>query len=257
MNKNKSSIRVLAVAAIGAVLSLAFLFSATDTIVPQQTPKGSNGINSEQHISTESALSGNDNTHAVSLAFASKGKNVDETNVAELRIALRDLWADHVVWTRLYIISAAAGTPDVDAAAERLLKNQEDIGNAIKPFCGEEAGEKLTSLLKDHILIAVDLLNAAKAGDGAAAEEAEKRWYDNADDIAAFLAEANPDNWPKDDTVEMFNEHLSLTKTEAVARLTGDYATDVETFDEIFDQSMVMADHLAEGIVKQFPKQFK
>lgn len=252
MDKNKSSVRVLVVAVIGAALSLAFVFSAIGSVVPQQTSKGSHDIEGEQHTST--SLSANDN--AVPPAFASNGKSVDEAKAAELKIALRDLWADHVVWTRLYIISAAAGTPDVDAAAQRLLKNQEDIGNSIKPFYGE-AGDKLTSLLEDHILIAVDLLNAAKAGDGAAAEEAEKRWYDNAGDIATFLSEANPDNWPREETAEMLNEHLSLTKTEAVARLTGDYATDVETFDKIFDQSMAMADHLADGIVKQFPKQFK
>ena len=254
MDKNKSSIRVLAVAVIGAALSLAFVFNVTGTFVPQQTSKDQHDLEGEQHTSAF-PLSGNDN--AVPLAYASNGKNVDEAKVTELRIALRDLWADHVVWTRLYIISAAAGTPDADAAAQRLLKNQEDIGDSIKPFYGEEAGDKLTSLLKDHILIAVDLLNAAKAGDSAAAEEAEKRWYDNAGDIATFLSEANPDNWSREETIEMLNEHLSLTKTEAVARLTGDYATDVETFDEIFDQSMAMADHLADGIVKQFPKQFK
>ena len=250
MDKNKNSTRVLAVALIGAALSLAFVFNVTGTFVPQQTSKGPHDIEGEQHASP-----GNDNANAVPVAFASNGKNVD--GAAELRIALRDLWADHVVWTRLYIISAAGGTPDVDAAAQRLLKNQEDIGNSIKPFYGEEAGDKLTFLLKDHIFIAVDLLNAAKAGDSAAAEEAEKRWYDNADDIATFLSEANPDNWPREETTEMLNEHLSLTKTEAIARLTGDYVTDVEVFDEIFDQSMAMADHLADGIVKQFPKQFK
>ncbi len=255
MNKNTNSIRILAVAATAAVLSLALVFGATSTFVPQQTPKSPHDTDG-QHLAAESG-SGNDVTTTIPSAFASKGKNVDETKVAELRIALRELWTDHVVWTRLYIISAAAGTPDVDAAAQRLLKNQEDIGDAIKPFYGEAAGDKLTYLLKDHILIAVDLLNAAKAGDSAAADAAEKRWYDNAGDIATFLSEANPDNWSKDDTTAMLNEHLALTKSEAVARLTGDYATDVETFDKIFDQSMIMADHLADGIVKQFPKEFK
>ena len=250
MNKNTNSIRILAVAATAAVLSLALVFGATGTFVPQQTSKGPHDTDGGQHLAAESPS-------AITPAFASKGKNVDETKVTKLRIALRELWTDHVVWTRLYIISAAAGTPDVDAAAQRLLKNQEDIGDAIKPFYGEAAGDKLTSLLKDHILIAVDLLNAAKAGDSAAADAAEKRWYDNAGDIATFLSEANPDNWSKDDTTAMLNEHLALTKSEAVARLTGDYATDVETFDKIFDQAMIMADHLADGIVKQFPKEFK
>src|SRR5205807_1814540 len=65
---------------------------------------------------------------------------------------------DHVIWTRLYIMEAVAGAADAEAAATRLLKNQEDIGNAIVSFYGAEAGAALTDLLKSHILIAVDLV---------------------------------------------------------------------------------------------------
>jgi hypothetical protein len=162
---------------------------------------------------------------------------------------------DHVVWTRQYIVGAVADARGTDFAAERLLKNQEDIGNAIKPFYGDEAGDKLTSLLKDHILIAVDLLNAAKTGDSAGLAAAETKWYDNADDIATFLSDVNP-NWPKEQMVSMLNEHLSFTKAEAVARLTGDCATDVATFDAIHRQAMTMADGLTDGVVKHFPEQF-
>ena len=82
--------------------------------------------------------------------------------VWSLRTAMRRLWADHAIWTRQYIIAAVAGTPDAEAAAARLLRNQEDIGNAIVPYYGEEAGAALTKYLKEHILIAVDLVAAAK-----------------------------------------------------------------------------------------------
>src|SRR5678815_2469589 len=71
-----------------------------------------------------------------------------------LRNDMRKLWEDHITWTRLYIVSAAANLPNKDATAQRLLQNQTDIGNAIKPFYGDAAGVKLTGLLKDHILIA-------------------------------------------------------------------------------------------------------
>jgi hypothetical protein len=110
--------------------------------------------------------------------------------------------------------------------------------------------------LKDHILIAVDLLNAAKAGNASAVEEVEKKWYDNGDDIATFLSEANP-NWTKEDLVSMINEHLSLTKTEAVARLTGDYATDIKTFDALYVHAVTMADTFTDRIVIQFEGQFE
>src|SRR5919202_2340779 len=105
----------------------------------------------------------------------------------QLRGDMRGLWEDHVTWTRVVIISAAAGLPDYQVAVGRLLKNQEDIGNAIKPFYGEAAGTELTRLLKDHITTAADLLVAAKTGNTSAQQEASTRWYANADDIARFL----------------------------------------------------------------------
>ncbi|HJR87932.1 MAG TPA: hypothetical protein VJ930_09800, partial [Acidimicrobiia bacterium] len=67
--------------------------------------------------------------------------------------AMRDLWTDHVAWTRLFIVSAVAGLPDTEATADRLLRNQADIGAAVAGFYGDEAGEALTALLRDHILI--------------------------------------------------------------------------------------------------------
>jgi hypothetical protein len=66
------------------------------------------------------------------------------------------------------------------------MKNQEDIGNAIKQFYDEQAGNKLTSQLRDHIIIAVDLLEAAKARNNTAAEEIERKWCAKADGIATF-----------------------------------------------------------------------
>jgi hypothetical protein len=82
-----------------------------------------------------------------------------------VRIALRKLWSDHVIWTRDYIVAAVAGAADADAAAGRLLRNQEDIGAAIAGYYGDAAGDQLTKLLKEHIMIAVDLVAAAKSGD--------------------------------------------------------------------------------------------
>ncbi|MDP1794078.1 MAG: hypothetical protein Q8K63_08070, partial [Acidimicrobiales bacterium] len=115
---------------------------------------------------------------------------------ASLRTSMRKLWEDHVTWTRLYIIAAEAGSPDTDAVAQRLLQNQTDIGNAIKPLYGDAAGEQLTALLTDHILIAGDLIAAAKAGDTATVATTKDKWYANADEIADFLSAANPTNWP-------------------------------------------------------------
>jgi hypothetical protein len=137
---------------------------------------------------------------------------------------MRMLWEDHITWTRLYIVSALAGLPDKEATTQRLLQNQTDIGNAIKPFYGDAAGAKLTALLRDHILIAAELIDAAKAGDAPKQDAAKKRWTANADEIAAFLSGANPKNWSLADAKAMMHAHLDATTAEVVAHLKKDWA---------------------------------
>lgn len=176
---------------------------------------------------------------------------------AAFQNAMRELWEDHITWTRLYIVSVAAGLPDTDATAGRLLQNQSDIGNAIKPFYGNAAGEKLTALLRTHILTAAELLAAAKAGDTVKMGAASKRWYANADEIAALLNTANPKSWPLAEMKAMMKGHLDLTLEEASARLKGDWAADIAAFDKVQKQILHMADMLSVGIIRQFPAKFK
>src|SRR5215208_4105160 len=118
---------------------------------------------------------------------------------AAFQDAMRKLWEDHITWTRVFIISAAADLPDKDAATQRLLQNQVEIGNAIKPYYGDAAGEKLTTLLKEHITTAAEVVTAAKASDTAKMADANRRWFANADAISTFLSGANPKNWPADE----------------------------------------------------------
>lgn len=173
-----------------------------------------------------------------------------------LKLALRRLWSDHVIWTREYVVAAVAGTPDAGAAATRLLKNQEDIGNAVVPVYGAAAGKALTDLLKQHIMIAVDLIKAAKSGDNAGFEENDRKWTKNAEEIAGLLSGANPANWPKADVTDLLMQHLNLTKGEVVARLKSQWDDDVTAFDQIFTEILTVSDVLADGIVKQFPDKF-
>ncbi|HEY2324377.1 MAG TPA: hypothetical protein VGJ82_16075 [Thermoanaerobaculia bacterium] len=169
---------------------------------------------------------------------------------------MRKLWEDHVTWTRLYIVSAAAGLPDAQPTAQRLLDNQRDIGNAVAEFYGKAAGDKLTGLLRDHILTAADLVTAAKAGDQAKVAAAKTKWYANANDIAAFLHGANPTNWPLATLQSAMKTHLDQTLDEATHQLHHDYPASIKDYDAIVNHILMMADVLSSGIIKQFPKKF-
>ena len=201
------------------------------------------------------AVSGGSPAHAN--RSAEKPRKAVSASELAFRNDMRKLWEDHIIWTRQVIVSFAAGLPDLDPALQRLLANQADIGDAIKPFYGDAAGERLTELLREHILIAADVLAAAKAGDGPALADAQARWYANGDEIAVFLSSANPKNWPLGELRAMLRTHIDLTTAEAVARLTGDWEADIAAFDQIHVQALEMADHLSTGIVRQFPRKFR
>jgi hypothetical protein len=186
---------------------------------------------------------------------ASAAGSAQSASAISLKQDMRKLWTDHVVWTRDYIIAAVGDQPDAKTAANRLMKNQEEIGNAVAKFYGAPAGQQLTTLLKEHITIAVDLIKAAKAGDKAGQQQADRRWQQNAMQIADFLSKANP-SWPKDTLADLMKKHLSTTTNEVVARLNKDWEADVHAFDEVYEHILHMADALSDGIVKQFPGKF-
>jgi len=169
----------------------------------------------------------------------------------------RKLWEDHITWTRLAIISLEGGTPDTNATVARLLRNQADLGTAVKPFYGTAAGNELTKLLREHILIAADLIAAAKAADGAKVADVQTRWTANADQIAALLHRANPGNWPLVALKAEMHMHLKLTTEEAVAHLQGKWTADVAAYDKVHRHILHMSDLLADGIVAQFPNRFR
>src|SRR5262245_21495014 len=170
---------------------------------------------------------------------------------------MRRLWVDHVTWTRLFIVSFAADLPDLQPTTDRLLQNQVDIGNAIKPFYGKQAGNQLTDLLTQHIVTAAQLLQAAKDSDTAAFDQDSTDWYANARDIARFLHQANPQHWSLSDMRSMMKIHLDLTLQEAAQQLGGDFAASIATYDQVETEILHMANMLSTGIVAQFPSMFR
>ena len=173
----------------------------------------------------------------------------------DLGVAMRKLWEDHVIYTSKYIVSTLMDLNDTGAIAQRLLANQDEIGNAIIPYYGKEAGTKLAGLLREHIMVATEVVKAAKAGKEADLSKAQANWTTNANDIAVFLSSANP-NWNKKELADMLNMHLSLNTNQVVSYLKKDWNAYIAAYDEGKLHMLMMADVLSAGIVKQFPKMF-
>jgi hypothetical protein len=176
---------------------------------------------------------------------------------SEFQDQMRKLWEDHITWTRLSIVTFADGSPGFGATADRLLQNQSDIGDAIAPFYGRPAGDQLTALLRDHITIAVELLQAARAQDTEAFDAARMRWYANGNDIADFLSAANPRSWPDDLMRADMKQHLDQTLAQAAHELSAEYTASVADYEVIHTHILMMADRLSDGIIAQFPSRFR
>ncbi|UVI33094.1 acetylglutamate kinase [Paenibacillus spongiae] len=173
-----------------------------------------------------------------------------------LNQAFRMLWEQHVAWTRMLIISIAEGLQDESAVTERLLQNPSDMAAVFRHYYGDQIASRFNQLMREHLLLADQLVKAAKAGDEQAAADAEKKWYANADEIAAFLASINP-YYSESALRNMLYDHLRMTKEEAVLRISKKYPSDIEKYNQIEKQALEMADAFTDGIVKQFPAMFR
>ncbi|MMZ44793.1 hypothetical protein D1872_63790 [compost metagenome] len=184
-----------------------------------------------------------------------KGTTCLSPKMVQLKGDMKKVWIDHTIWTRSYIVSAISNRPDQKDVLDRLLRNQQDIGNVIKPYYGEAAGNKLADLLREHILIAGKIVAAAKAGNQADMKKLDADWHANADDIAKFLSEANP-NWQFKTLQDMLYTHLQLITEIVLNCLKGDWKADIAATDKNEIHMIHLADILTEGIVKQFPEKF-
>ncbi|MGO4385423.1 hypothetical protein [Specibacter sp. RAF43] len=230
--------------------SLALMAGLFTACAPAATVGSAPGVNAMPAMAPAHDHSGSGNNDNNNKA------DVPATQVA-FKEAMRMLWVQHMEWTRLAVVNFAAGSAGFPTTAGRLLKNQEDIGNAIKPFYGEAAGNQLTTLLKAHITEFVGLFQAAKAGDASALAAAKVKVYANAQEIADFLAAANPKSWPQATMRAMMKGHIDQTIVYGGDELTGQYAEGIVVYDEAEAHMVLMADDLSAGIIKAFPKKFR
>lgn len=190
--------------------------------------------------------------YSTKFCYVSIGKRTNKE--LDLYGTMHRLWSDHVIWTRCYIISALENSPDLKATTARLLKNQEDIGAAMGSFYPGTASA-ITKLLKEHILIAADLVGAAQKKETAKVKNLNEKWHNNADEISKALSDLNP-AWPYGDIQKMMYMHLDLTLQEAQARIDQKWDKDVVAFDKVYSEILDMANEFAAGIIEQFPEKF-
>jgi hypothetical protein len=166
----------------------------------------------------------------------------------------RDIWQQHVFWTRMAIIAISQNSDDQGPVVNRLLRNYKDMADAVNPYYGRETAKEYGDRIRDHLLIAAALVSAVRDDNKTAIEIENTRWYKNAEDIAKL--ESNITNLSLQDRKTMWFEHLNFTKNETLQLHNKDYNASIDTFDRIQEQGNMMADSLTQGTISQFPKAF-
>jgi hypothetical protein len=189
---------------------------------------------------------------APALDESSTAPYVPTIPLASLRETMRKLWTDHAVYTHSYIVAAGSGAPEAISILNRLMRNQEEIGETLGEFYGKPASVRATQLLKQHIAQAGDLYKAMRADDKPKIEAIHKAWHENADAIADLLAGANP-HWRRDELRVMVNRHLEMVADQVAARMKKDWDADTKAYDAGYAHILTLSDALADGIAKQFP----
>lgn len=195
-----------------------------------------------------------------STAYNAYAKSVSiETEPTDFALQLKDkerkLWLKHILWTRHFIVSYTSDLEDKEIVLARLLKNEEDIGNTIKPYYGEDEGNQFTALLREHVVITKKVAGAVKAKNEQELDKQNELWHRNADDLTEFLNHLNPD-WSTNGLRETLYGHLQLVTEQLTARVNGAWEADLEACDKGEEHMLMLADTLSSGIIRQFPDKF-
>ena len=178
--------------------------------------------------------------------------SINQVNLLKL---MNLVWEQHIMWTRMLLISIAENLKDLDATQARLLQNPKDIANVFRKYYGDSASNTIQKLLTEHLVIGKDLIVALKNNNQVLSKELTDKWYKNADDMANAFSSINP-FFPREQVRQMLYEHLRLTTEEVAARLRKDYAADIKAYDMVQKEILGMSEFFVNGIVRQFPNLF-
>lgn len=168
----------------------------------------------------------------------------------ELNQNLRKLWEQLSYWIRMYILSVAGNMADGDSVKGQLEKIPVEMGNAFEKYYPPEVADRLRQALMDLTDGIITLVPTVKDGEAADTDQLEVRLEQDVANLAELLSNMNI-NYNREDLERELGEYLMLTKREIVARLSGEYADDVDTFNEVERQGLRLADYLANGIGNQ------
>ncbi|MEN5038470.1 hypothetical protein [Pseudomonas sp. TWI929] len=179
-----------------------------------------------------------------------------ESGAITTRMALRDLWVEHIFWVRNYAVANQAGNAkQAEVAAKEVVTDATKIANSIAPLYGQPAADQLLKLLAGHWGAIKHYSDATVGKDKKGQQAAVDELTSNAKAIAAFLAKANP-NLPEPTLLTLLSAHGGHHVAQIDQLAAGDYAGEARTWGMMREHILTLSDALAAALVKQFPDKF-
>jgi hypothetical protein len=182
------------------------------------------------------------------------------------RMDSRTMWTRYSLGMINYSVSSFGGLGSTPSVEKNLAKSAAAIGEFFIPYYGITAGNKIGSLL------------VVLANNGTKVVDAIKNkkditpymviWSKQIDELASYLNELNPGQYPLDLLTEQFNNLVKLWAEDFQARYDGNFITDSIALDSILKIAVSgipnhvnkgytsIADILSRGIIAQFPLSF-
>lgn len=179
-----------------------------------------------------------------------------ESAAMTTRMALRDLWVEHIFWVRNYAVANQAGNAkQAEVAANEVVADATRIANSIAPLYGQPAADQLFKLLAGHWGAIKQYSDATVGKDSKGQKAAVDALGSNAKAIAAFLAKANP-NLPEPTLLTLLSAHGGHHVAQIDQLAAGDYTGEARTWAMMREHILTLSDALAAALVKQFPDKF-
>lgn len=178
--------------------------------------------------------------------------NIPRSNIQMNLINIfRDLWSQYIIWIRTFIINDSCDFGNLPYITERIIQNTQNFEDAFFKYYGYVNSQKFEQLLKNHFFISTELMYDVKTRNTESVNSHRIEWYKNADEIADFLASINP-YWSKEKWQNLLYDHIKMLEVHEKCLLLTQYEGNIENYQAIENQSKIMADYMAEGIIKQF-----
>jgi len=164
---------------------------------------------------------------------------------------LRQLWTQLAIWSRSLIVSTAGNLGDIQMIEDRLMYLPEAFAALLGQYFEPQEADRFRELLVEHIAAVLALVSAEKNNDIQTVNHETANLYDNANRIAAYLVSIDS-YWNREHWGTILDDYIEILLADLVARMAGEYAKEIDIFDDLQTQAIKLADYMAQGMMQKF-----